>query len=211
MKILFVSFTIFLCCSLQLEGKDKFVETQPYETRIKNFKFGVQAWSFRKFSFYETLNMLKDLDIKYLQAYPGQVLQKANPNKKFGHHLSVKEISKLKKLLKQHNIELESYGVVGFENNLESMEPVFEFSKRMGIKTIVTEPYFDDYSLIEKMVKKYNIRVAIHNHPPPTKYAYPSTVLKSISGFDKRIGACPDIGHWLRTDVDIIDGLKMLE
>ena len=211
MKILFVSFTIFLCCSLQLEGKDKVVETQPYETRIKNFKFGVQAWSFRKFSFYETLNMLKDLDIKYLQAYPGQVLQKANPNKKFGHHLSVKDISKLKKLLKEHNIELESYGVVGFENNLESMEPVFEFSKRMGIKTIVTEPYFDDYSLIEKMVKKYNIRVAIHNHPPPTKYAYPSTVLKSISGLDKRIGACPDIGHWLRTDVDIIDGLKMLE
>ena len=45
------------------------------------------------------------------------------------------------------------------------MEPVFEFSKRMGIKTIVTEPYFDDYSLIEKMVEKYNIRVAIHNHP----------------------------------------------
>ena len=35
--------------------------------------------------------------------------------------------------------------------------------------------------------------------------------MKSISGFDKRIGACPDIGHWLRTDVDIIDGLKMLE
>ena len=209
MKFFFVSATIFLCCFLQLEGKQSVDNTQPNQTRIKNFKFGVQAWSFRKFSFYETLDMLKDLNIKYLQAYPGQILQKENPNKKFGHHLSNTDISELKKLLKNYNIELESYGVVGFENNLDSMEPVFEFSKQMGIKTIITEPYFDDYSLIEKMVKKYDIHVAIHNHPPPTKYAYPSTVLKHISGLDKRIGACPDIGHWLRTDVDIIDGLKM--
>jgi hypothetical protein len=61
------------------------------------------------------------------------------------------------------------------------------------------------------MVKKHNVRIAIHNHPPPTKYARPETVLNLIKGLDPRIGACADTGHWLRTGVDPLEALRMLE
>jgi len=75
----------------------------------------------------------------------------------------------VKKAMRDHGLTLVRYGVVGIENTEESMGKVFEFAKKMGIRTIITEPKFDDFSLIEKMVKKHNIQIAIHNHPEPTK------------------------------------------
>ena len=180
------------------------------DVRIQDLKLGSQAWTFRKFSFYETLDMLQELDLHYLEAYPGQILDKNKPDVKFSHDLSNKHIAKIKKALKDHDITLMNYGVVEFDNNEKSTKVVFEFAKKMGIQTIVTEPSYDDYSIIEKMVKKYDVQVAIHNHPYPSKYAYPQTVLDHIKGLDERIGACADIGHWLRTGVDAIEGLSLI-
>ena len=196
---------------LPTDAKSSSPRNKYSDERIQDLKLGSQAWTFRKFSFYEMLDMMQDLDLHYLEAYPGQVLEKNKPGIKFGHDLTNKHINKIKKVLKDHNIRLVNYGVVGFDNNENSTKAVFEFSKKMGIQTIVTEPSYDDYSIIEKMVKHYDIQVAIHNHPYPSKYAHPQTVLDHIKGLDKRIGACADIGHWLRSGVNVIEGLKLLE
>ena len=88
---------------------------------------------------------------------------------------------------------------------------IHRIGESMGIQTIVTEPSYDDYSLIEKMVKKYNIHVAIHNHPVPSKYAKPETVLQHIEGLDERIGACADTGHWMRSGINPVEALRLLK
>ena len=93
------------------------------DERIQDLKLGSQAWTFRKFSFYEMLDMMQDLDLHYLEAYPGQVLEKNKPGIKFGHDLTNKHINKIKKVLKDHNITLVNYGVVGFDNNENSTDP----------------------------------------------------------------------------------------
>ncbi|MCH8069184.1 MAG: DUF1080 domain-containing protein [Candidatus Marinimicrobia bacterium] len=178
--------------------------------RIQELKMGSQAWTFRRFSFFETLDQLQKLGIQYLEAYPGQVLDKANPDVKFDHHLTNDQILTIKKALDKSNIKLVNYGVVTLENDEASMREVFDFARKMQIQTIVTEPQYDDFSLLEKMVKEYGIKVAIHNYAEPSKYAYPETVLKAIKGLDIRIGACADIGHWMRSGVDVLEGLRML-
>ena len=177
--------------------------------RIRNIPLSMQCWSYRKFSFFETLEKVEQLGINYLEAYPGQVLDSQNPDAKFGHNMNDDDIAKVKIALKNHNINLVSYGVVNFENS-ESMRRVFEFAKKMGIKTICTEPQYDDYSLIEKMVREYGINIAIHNHPTPSKYARPETVLEHVNGLDKRIGSCADTGHWMRSGVCPIEALKLM-
>lgn len=188
------------------------VNRVPYsEVRIKEFPFSVQCWTFRKFSFFETLDKVRDLGVEYLEAYPGQMLDRKNPDLKMNHNLNDQQKKRVKKALSEHGITLVSYGAVNFDNNEASMRKVFEFAKSMGIQTIVTEPKFDDFSLLEKMVKKYNIKIAIHNHPKPTKYARPETVLEHVKGLDKRIGACADTGHWMRTGVEPVQALRMLE
>jgi len=193
-------------------NEDSQIERIPYsEVRIREFPIAMQCWTFRKFTFFETLDKVKALGIKYLEAYPGQKLSEEMPGKGFGHSMDKETRELVKNRLKEHGITLISYGVVGFDNTEGSMRPVFEFAKDMGIRTINTEPKYDDLSLLERMVKRYNVRIAIHNHPPPTKYARPETVLKLIEGLDPRIGACADTGHWLSTGVDPVEALQLLE
>lgn len=191
--------------------KEQAVSTKYKDVRIKKFPIAVQCWTFRKFSFFETLKKVKDLGIQYLQPYPGQVLGEDMPKARFDHNLDDEQIRLVKSRLKENSIRLVSYGVVNFENNEESMRKVFDFAKKMRIRTIVTEPRFDDYSLIERLVKDYNINIAIHNHPEPSKYARPETVLEHVKGLDERIGSCADTGHWMRTGVNPVNALRLLK
>jgi sugar phosphate isomerase/epimerase len=179
--------------------------------RIKKFPISMQCWTFRKFTFYETIDKAKELGLSWLQPYPGQRLSKDHEGIKFDHNLSEEMISEVRRKLQDSGLSLSGYGVVGFPNEEEAMAKVFLFARKMGIRTIVTEPQYDDYSLIEKMVKRFNISVAVHNHPLPNKYAKPETVLEHVKGLDSRIGACPDTGHWMRTGVNPIEALRLLE
>lgn len=181
------------------------------EVRIKKIPIAVQCWTFRKFSFFETLEKAKELGVEYLQPYPGQALGSEMPGVNFDHNLSEEQADEVKRRLQEHGMGLVSYGVVTFENNEASMRQVFDFARRMGIKTIVTEPQFDDYSLIGKMVEEYDINIAIHNHPQPSKYALPETVLEHVKGFDERIGACADTGHWMRAGLKPVEALRLLK
>lgn len=202
--IVFIITTFLLC------GSSGGKECEYDKVRIKKMPIAMQCWTFHRFSFFETLEKVKELGIKYLEAYPGQILDKNTPDARFGHTMSEDQVKMVKQKLKEYGITLVSYGVVGFKNDEASMKEVFDFAKKMRVRTIMTEPAYDDYSLIEKMVKKYNIKVAIHNHPTPTKYALPETVLKNIKGLDERIGVCADTGHWMRSGVNPVEALKML-
>jgi sugar phosphate isomerase/epimerase len=197
--------------SFETEQGKLAISSQYEGVRIKKFPLAVQCWTFRKFSFFEALQKIKDLGIKYVQPYPGQILEKNNPDVKFDHNLPDDQIDRVKKKLKELGLTLVSYGVVALENNEENMQKVFEFAQKMGIRTIVTEPDYDDYSLIEKMVKKYRINVANHNHPTPSKYARPETVIYRVDGLDPRIGACADTGHWMRSGVNPLEALRALK
>lgn len=207
-KMLAVILVLVMASSINAQqAKD---EVNYKDVKIREFKVAVQCWTFRKFTFVETLQKVKELGVKYLEAYPGQKLGGDDTNAIFNYDMSEANIAFAKKKLDEAGIKLVNFGVVGFENTSSAMKKVFDFAKTMGIHTIVTEPGYDDYSLIEKMVKEYGINVAIHNHPEPSKYAKPQVVVDHIKGLDARIGSCGDTGHWLRTSVNPIDALKML-
>ncbi len=208
----FSAFVPFQEYGSRTEGAENAAFSSRYEkVRIKKFPFAVQCWTFRKFSFFEALQRIKDLGISYVQPYPGQVLEKKNPGVRFDHNLSDEQIDSVKKKINELGLTLVSYGVVNFGNNEEEMQKVFMFARKMGIRTIVTEPGYDDYSLIDLMVKKHRVNVAIHNHPTPSKYARPETVLYRVGGLDPRIGACADTGHWMRTGVNPVEALRVLK
>jgi sugar phosphate isomerase/epimerase len=184
----------------------------PYdEIRVYDFPLAMQCWTFRKFTFMETLDKIKEMGVSHVEAYPGQILSRDHSDIKFDHNLEESWKQAVKEKMQATGIRLINYGVVGFENNEASMKKVFDFAKEMGIRTIITEPAFDDYSLLEKMVKETGIQIGIHNHPDPSKYARPETVLKHIEGLDSRIGVCADIGHWMRTGVNPLQALQMLQ
>ncbi len=194
-----------------LPGREGAQEIDSLDIRIKEFPFAVQCYSFRQFTFMETLQKVKDLGLRYLQPYPGQNFSAELPGVRFDHTLSPEHIKLAKARLRELGLSLVGYGVVNFKNEESEMRQIFDFAREMRIPTIVTEPDYDDYSLIEKMVKEYRINIAIHNHPAPTKYARPETVLANVKGLDERIGDCADTGHWMRTGINPVEALRMLE
>lgn len=178
--------------------------------RIKKFPVAVQCWTFRRFSFFQTLDKVKSLGIRYLQPYPGQKMGAEMPGIRFDHNLTDEQVNKIRQRLEDDGLSLVGYGVVIFANDEEEMDRIFAFARRMGTRTIVTEPEFDGFSGLERMVKKYGVQVAIHNHPEPAKYARPETVLSRVQGLDDRIGACADTGHWMRSGIDPVEAIRML-
>ncbi|KAF0152408.1 MAG: xylose isomerase [Ignavibacteria bacterium] len=207
-KMLVVILVLVMASSINAQQTKE--EVNYNEVKIREFKIAVQCWTFRKFTFVETLQKVKELGVKYLEAYPGQKLGSDDPNTIFNYDMSEENIAFVKKKLDEAGIKLTSFGVVGFENTESATKKVFEFAKKMGIQTIVTEPSTDDFSLLNKFVKQYGINVAIHNHPEPSKYAKPQAVADRIKGLDTRIGSCGDTGHWMRTSVNPIEALKLL-
>jgi sugar phosphate isomerase/epimerase len=225
---LFIAFLLFASISWEMDAqtkkaemntrqsdissvKEEVAKTNYEAVRIKKFPISVQCWTFRKFTFFETLKKVKDLGLDYLQPYPGQLLSRDIPDVKFDHNLSDDLIKKVKSKLKEHAVSLVSYGVVGIGKDEESMRKVFDFARKMGIRTIVTEPEFEDFPLIERMVQEYNINIAIHNHPEPSRYARPETVLDHVKGLDGRIGSCADTGHWMRAGLKPVEALRLLK
>ncbi|MCB9208799.1 MAG: DUF1080 domain-containing protein [Ignavibacteriales bacterium] len=208
--LLFVLGSVFAQTKLA-DVKDEVAKTNYSEVKIKVIPAAVQCWTFRKLSFMETLDKVKALGVKYLEAYPGQKLLPDNDEKTMGPGMSEGDMQMVKDKLKEYGITLRAFGVTNFENNEADARKTFDFAKAMGIKVLMLEPSYDDYTIIEKMVKEYNIKVGIHNHPTPSKYWNPETVMKNVEGLDERIGICGDTGHWARSGIKATEALRLFK
>ena len=195
-----LAFVLCVCCLPKTTMADSW----------KDFKLGMQAYSFNRFTFFEAVEKNKALEMKYIEAYPGQKLSKDKPDVKMDHNMSSADRKLALKKLRESGVKLMNYGVVGLPNNEAECRKVFDFAKEMGIETIVSEPPEDAFGLIDRLCEEYKINVAIHNHPKPSHYWDPDTVLKVCKGRSKRIGACADTGHWTRSGVDPLEAIKKL-
>ena len=85
----------------------------------------------------------------------------------------------------------------------------FEYVKAAGITLIVGAPTHATLPRVEKFVKEYNIRVAIHNHGPEDKeWPSPLDVLKAVGNMDPRLGCCIDVGHTMRAGTDVVEAIR---
>ncbi len=112
--------------------------------------------------------------------------------------------------LKDKGITIAAFGVVGASNPAD-WRKLFEFCKAMGIGTITAEPSEKDLPVISKLCDEFLINVAIHNHPNPSHYWKPEILLNAIAGQSSRIGACADIGHWVRSGLNPVECLQKLK
>jgi len=173
------------------------------------WRLGTQAYTFRKFSFFEAVDKTASMGMKYIEMYPGQRVDD-DADVTTHYSMSVETRQKIRDKLNKAGLHLVNYGVVGGTNEGE-WRALFEFAKDMGIETIVSEPGPDDLDLVENLCEEFEINVAIHNHPKPSRYWNPDTVLDAVEGRSKRMGACVDTGHWMRSELDPIECLKKLE
>jgi sugar phosphate isomerase/epimerase len=181
------------------------------QVRIKKFPVAMQCWTYRKYTFFEAVEKTKALGIHYLQAYPGQPLSAAEKGVGFSHQMTDAQIEAVRKKLAEAGTEVVGYGVVDIGRTEAEMRKAFDFARKMGIQVIATEPEDADFPILDKLAKEYDIRIAVHNHPEPSKYAKPQTAFDRIKGLDERIGVCADPGHWMRGGIRPLDALRLLK
>jgi len=185
--------------------------THPVTDAYDGWRLGTQAYTFRKFTFYEAVDKAASLGLNWIEAYPGQRLSPEKPNVKFDHNASADVRKQVKQKLAQTRLRLVNYGVVALPNDEARCRKVFDFAKDMGIETIVSEPPEDAFDLVDRLCQEYKIKVAIHNHPRPSHYWNPDKVVEVCKGRSKWIGACADTGHWMRSGVNPLEAIKKLK
>jgi sugar phosphate isomerase/epimerase len=175
------------------------------------WRLGTQAWSFKNFSLFEAIDKTVSLGLKYIEAFPNQQLSKDRTELMVNETLPADARKDLKKKLGDCGIKLVNYGVCGLAKMEQDSRRIFDFSKDLGIETLVSEPVEEILEMLDKLCAEYEINVAIHNHPKPSHYWNPDTVLEACQGRSKRIGACADTGHWVRSGLNPVESLRKLE
>ncbi|HEY3936535.1 MAG TPA: sugar phosphate isomerase/epimerase [Bryobacteraceae bacterium] len=170
---------------------------QEYRIAGADLKLGIASYSFRKFTRTQAIQMTKELGTPYLNVKDFHLKLDSTPE----------EIDAAKKEFADAGIILVGCGNVSFPKDDETdIRNKFEYAKRAGFPLIVCAPTAETLPKLEKYVKEYNIKIAVHNHGPEDKhFPTPESVLKAEKGMDPRCGLCMDIGHTSRTGVDIVE------
>lgn len=167
---------------------------------------GLQAWTFRSLSFADTLQKASDLGIKYLEAYPGQELG-AGLTGKLHHSMDASTQQAVLKLAADKGITIVSYGVVNGKDEAEWRQ-IFDFAKALKLRNITSEPNPKALPLVAQLARDSGVKVALHNHPPPSTYADPAFAMEAVSAYGPEIGLCADTGHWARAGYDPVAVLR---
>ncbi len=187
----------------------------PDEYKTGGFFIGCQAYTFNQFTVFEAIEKTADAGGHVIEFYPGQKLSKDEPNVSWDHNASAEVIQKVQDKLAQHHLKAVNYGVVDVPKDEAQARKLFEFAKKLGLRAITTESV-GAIDTIEKMVKEYDIMVAFHDHPrrandPSYKMWDPKYILSIVQDRDPRIGSCADTGHWLRSNLNPVECLRVLK
>ena len=172
--------------------------SEPYSVPLSPIRLGVASYSLRKFGPPQVIEFMKQLNTPYLNVKDV--------------HLPMTTPDQIKHAADEYaaaGIKLTAAGTIYFtEDKDDDMRRKFEYCKIAGIPLIIAGPTPETLPRLEKFVKEYDIKIAIHNHGPEDKY-FPSPLdaLKAVNGMDTRMGVCIDVGHAARTGTDVPDAI----
>ena len=156
------------------------------------FPLGLASYTFREFSLEDTIAMTQRLGLQKIALKSMHLPLDASPA----------AIKAAAQKVRDAGLELYGAGVIYMKSE-DEVNNAFEYAKTAGMDVIIGVPNHELLPLVEKKVKEYNIKLAIHNHGPGDDlYSSPNDVYKKIENLDQRIGFCIDIGHVVRIKED---------
>src|SRR5216684_4771847 len=164
-------------------------------------RLGLASYTFRNFSRAQMIGFMKQLNVFALNA------------KDVKDHLPMAPQEEATALADYAAaaIKVHAAGAIYFAKDEDAdIRSKFEYCKRAGIGVIVAgDPAPETLPRIEKFVKEYDIRFAIHNHGPEDKIWHsPLDVLKAVKSMDPRMGCCIDVGHTARAGTDVVQAIR---
>ena len=164
-------------------------------------KLGIQLYSLRGYNVNEALQHAADLGFAEVEFYSGMLPIDSTPD----------QIAAMKKRVADLGMSISAHGVNSIGSDAAANRKLFEFAHALGIPTITADPDPAAFDNLDDLVEEFDICIAIHNHGPAARYNRVVDVLKAIEGHDQRIGACADLGHYIRSADGVILGKGHLD
>jgi sugar phosphate isomerase/epimerase len=166
----------------------------------EGLNLGLQMYSLRGYKPDVALGHARDLGFRHIEFYPGM----------FPITEDTAAIDAMKKQVADLGLTITAHGVNGFGKDAAANRRIFTFAKAAGIRTITADPAPEAFASLDELVKEFDIRIAIHNHGPKHRYNKAVDVLQAVEKYDKRIGACADLGHYLRSGERPAEVIRLL-
>jgi len=171
------------------------------ERRPHSLKLGIQLYSLRGYPVDAALQHAKELGFEQVEFYSGMLPLDSTAD----------AIATMRQKVKELGMTISAHGVNGFTKDAATNRKTFEFAKALGIRAISADPDPAAFDSLDDLVKEFDIRVAIHNHGPRHRYNKVIDVLRAIEGRDERIGACADLGHFIRSGQRPVEVIRLLK
>ena len=115
------------------------LKSHPVTDVYDGWKLGMQAYSFKKFTFCEAVDKTAALGLGWIETGPfNQSFSKDDPDLKVGHTMSAAGREKVKQKLKDAGVKLIAYGVVIFDED-ETKPACFRLGHRHNAAILVTQ------------------------------------------------------------------------
>jgi len=176
------------------------VEPSPGDDKqFHGLRVGVCSYSLRSFPLAEALQDIHRLGVHYLS------LKEV--------HLPLNSMPDQRKQVRQQaadlGLSITSCGVIYLKDAEGDMRQAFDYVRDLGASVAVVGVTRDQLPTLDKVIRDYDLKAAIHNHGPNDKrFPSPLEVYDAIKGLDRKIGVCMDIGHTFRMHEDLVSDLK---
>ncbi|MCA9192836.1 MAG: sugar phosphate isomerase/epimerase [Planctomycetales bacterium] len=164
-------------------------------------QLGIQLYSLRGFDVDTALKHAQEIGFQQVEFYSGMLAVDA----------TTEQLSAMRSKVESMGMTISAHGVNRFGKDAAANERLFQFAKQLGIKNITADPDPESFPQLDELVKEFDIRVAIHNHGPSSRYNKVVDVLRAVENYDVRIGACADLGHYIRSGESPVEVIRLLK
>jgi inosose dehydratase len=159
-------------------------------SRAPALKLGVASYSLSKLPVEEVIVVLTRLDITGVSLYKTHApWADGTPD----------ECRAVVQKFRDSGITVTSTGMIELPNDEAVVRKALDNVRGAGLKTFCGWlKQTDSLPLVDKLIREYDLKVAIHNHGPTEALATGMDVWKAVQPYDRRIGLCLDVAHGFR-------------
>lgn len=175
------------------------------------WRLGMTAYTFHRYTLFEAIEKTDQVGLAYLGGLSFQPVSK-DINKPFDAKLTDEELKAIRLKLDDAGVRMLTSFYANIPGDEQGCREVFEFARKMGIETLISEPPLTALDTIERFCDAYDINLALHNHDQEASPHYwsPEAVMKVVEGRGPRIGVCADVGYWMRSGLDPVAAVETI-
>lgn len=170
---------------------------QPEGVRVGGLALGAWAGAWEPLGLIESIEATHRSGLRLLEARMGAPLGRDHPDGWFGPEMSERQQAALRQKLAATGVQPIAVRV-RFSTHPGANARIFEWADQLGVRVLVGEPPYDQLDHLERMVRRYNIGLALATVPvsgPGSRMGGtdPAQLMRWLGGRDPRLGVVAQV------------------